>query len=209
MIVARNSGFSLIEVLVTIVILMVGLLGLAGLQARALTSQMESYQRSQALILLKDMADRINANRKAAACYNITAAATGAPYFGTNSTLPIPAVATCATAIQAIYPTMAAAAATAAASSVAADMNSWHNALLGSAETMGGANVGAMIGARGCITQIAVPAPGAPSQYLVAVAWQGLNSTSVSAISCGEDQYGANDALRRVVALPVTIANLN
>lgn len=65
----RNAGFSLIEVLVTILILMVGLLGLAGLQGRAVTSQMEAYQRSQALILMKDMADRINANRKNAASY--------------------------------------------------------------------------------------------------------------------------------------------
>ena len=63
----KNIGFSLIEVMITIVILMIGLLGLAGLQGRALTSQLESYQRSQALILLKDMENRINANRKHAA----------------------------------------------------------------------------------------------------------------------------------------------
>ena len=74
----RGRGFSLIEVLVTILILMVGLLGLAGLQGRALTAQMESYQRSQALILLKDMADRINANRKNAASYVTAGLGTGA-----------------------------------------------------------------------------------------------------------------------------------
>jgi type IV pilus assembly protein PilV len=65
----HEMGFSMIEVLITIVILAVGLLGLAGLQARALTSQMESYQRSQALILVKDMENRINANRANAASY--------------------------------------------------------------------------------------------------------------------------------------------
>ena len=65
----RNNGFSLIEVLVTIVILLIGLLGLAGLQLRALSSQMESYQRSQALILLKDMAGRIDNNRVNVASY--------------------------------------------------------------------------------------------------------------------------------------------
>ncbi|MDP1679332.1 MAG: prepilin-type N-terminal cleavage/methylation domain-containing protein [Candidatus Nitrotoga sp.] len=46
----KNIGFSLIEVLITIVILMVGLPRLASLQGRALTSQLESYQRSQALM---------------------------------------------------------------------------------------------------------------------------------------------------------------
>lgn len=55
--------------MVTLVILMTGLLGLAGLQGKALTSQMESYQRSQALILLKDMEDRMNANRDFHASY--------------------------------------------------------------------------------------------------------------------------------------------
>lgn len=65
----KLSGFSLIEVLVTLIILMTGLLGLAGLQGRALTSQMESYQRSQALILIKDMADRLNANREFSSNY--------------------------------------------------------------------------------------------------------------------------------------------
>jgi type IV pilus assembly protein PilV len=73
----KNMGSSMIEILVTIIILMIGLLGLAGLQGRAMTSQMEAYQRSQALILLKDMADRINANRVNAAAY-VAAVGTGA-----------------------------------------------------------------------------------------------------------------------------------
>ena len=65
----KQSGISMIEVLVTLVILMVGLLGLAGLQMQGLRSEMESYQRVQALILLQDMVGRINANRANAASY--------------------------------------------------------------------------------------------------------------------------------------------
>lgn len=173
----NHRGFSLIEVLITIVILMVGLLGLAGLQGRALTSQMESYQRSQALVLLKDMVDRINSNRKNAALY-VTAL---------NPADSCPA---------------------AGSSVVSTDIAEWCTALQGAAEVQGTAKVGAMIGARGCITQTVAPASGVPSQYLVAVAWQGLNSTAAPAITCGQNQYG-NDALRRVVALPVVIADLN
>lgn len=174
----KNSGFSLIEVLVTIVILMVGLLGLAGLQGYALTSQLESYQRSQALILLKDMADRISANRIDAASYVTT--------LGGDVACP------------------------AAGASVAkTDLNEWCNALMGSAETTNGvANAGAMIGARGCIYETIAPASGVPAQYVVAVAWQGMNKTAVPVIDCGKDQYGADDSLRRVVALPVNIADL-
>ena len=47
-------GVSLIEVLVTIVILAVGLLGLAGLQMRLQSSEVEAYQRTQASLLLED-----------------------------------------------------------------------------------------------------------------------------------------------------------
>lgn len=174
----KNAGFSLIEILVTIVILMIGLLGLAGLQGRALTSQMEAYQRSQALILLKDMADRIEANRVNAASYVSTV--------GTGAACPA-----------------------AGATVASTDLNEWCNALMGAAETQSGVgNVGVMIGARGCITQIAAPASGVESQYLVAVAWQGLNTTAVPTITCGQNQYGS-EALRRVVALPVTIADLD
>src|SRR6185312_13754893 len=56
-------GFTMIEVLVTFVILVIGLLGLIGLQARGQQAELESYQRGQALVLLQDIIDRMNANR--------------------------------------------------------------------------------------------------------------------------------------------------
>ena len=174
------AGFSMIEVLITIVILMFGLLALAGLQGRAVTAQMESYQRSQALILLKDMADRISSNRKNAASY-VTAAGTA---LGTGAACPV-----------------------AGATAASKDLNEWCNALLGAAEVQGTSNIGAMIGARGCITQTVAAATGVASQYLVAVAWQGLNSSAISTITCGQNQYG-NEGLRRLVAIPVNIADL-
>jgi len=58
----QPSGFSLIEVLVALVILSVGLLGLAGLQATSLRANQTSLQSSQAAILAYDMADRVRAN---------------------------------------------------------------------------------------------------------------------------------------------------
>jgi len=64
-----SKGFTLIEVLVAITIVMVGLLGLAGMQARAQVAEFESYQRAQALVLMNDMVERINANRKEAIAY--------------------------------------------------------------------------------------------------------------------------------------------
>jgi type IV pilus assembly protein PilV len=56
------GGFSLIEVLITILIVGIALMGLAGLQARAITAEAESYSRGQALMLLNDMGQRLEAN---------------------------------------------------------------------------------------------------------------------------------------------------
>ena len=58
----NNSGFTLIEVLVAIVVLAIGLLGLAGLQARSLQYNYSAYERSQASILAYDIVDRMRAN---------------------------------------------------------------------------------------------------------------------------------------------------
>ena len=72
-----DRGTTLIEVLVSIVVLTVGLLGLAGLQSRLQVSEIEAYQRSQAVMLVNDMASRMAANRRNASAY-VTSSALGA-----------------------------------------------------------------------------------------------------------------------------------
>lgn len=70
---SRQAGFTLLEILVALVILSIGLLGLAGLQATGLRSNHSGYLRSQATILAYEMADRMRANRAVAIAgsYNI------------------------------------------------------------------------------------------------------------------------------------------
>lgn len=68
-----NAGFTLIEVLVTMVIMSVGLLGVAALHTASLRNNLDSALRSQASALASDIADRMRSNRAAAlaGAYNI------------------------------------------------------------------------------------------------------------------------------------------
>ncbi len=58
----RAQGFSLIEVLVAVVVLSIGLLGLAALQVSGLRVGQSSFYRAQAAQFASDMADRLRAN---------------------------------------------------------------------------------------------------------------------------------------------------
>ncbi len=58
----RQYGFSLLEVLIALLVLSIGLLGLAGLQTLGLKFNMQSYQRTQAALLAYDIVDRMRAN---------------------------------------------------------------------------------------------------------------------------------------------------
>jgi type IV pilus assembly protein PilV len=122
-----QRGTSLIEVLVTMVILAIGLLALAGLQARLHVLQIESYQRAQALIILRDMAGRITNNRYAAASY-----VTASP-LGTGAACP-----------------------TAVTTRQEADVAEWCNGILGASETVdaGTVMVGTLVGGRGCVESL-------------------------------------------------------
>ena len=57
MIKLSQRGFSLLEVLISLAVLSVGLLGLAALQTVGLRINHDSYQRTQATIMAYDIAD--------------------------------------------------------------------------------------------------------------------------------------------------------
>lgn len=64
---AKTGGFTLIEILVTVLILGIALLGLAGMQAVGLQQSQSTYFRTQADLLARDLADRMRVNRNGAA----------------------------------------------------------------------------------------------------------------------------------------------
>ena len=72
----RVGGFTLVEVLIALVILSVGMLGIAGLYVHSMQAGRTSLFRHHAVTLAGDVADRIRANPRAAAAYGLA---------GTNS----------------------------------------------------------------------------------------------------------------------------
>lgn len=58
----RQAGFSLIEVMVAALVLSIGLIGLAGLQAVSLRQNQSAFMRSQVSAMVYDLADRMRAN---------------------------------------------------------------------------------------------------------------------------------------------------
>lgn len=72
-----QQGTTLLEVLISIVVLSVGLLGYAGLQTLSMKNNTSAFQRSQATILTYDIVDRMRANRPNLASYNVGLGAVG------------------------------------------------------------------------------------------------------------------------------------
>lgn len=185
-----QRGALMIEILVTIAIVVIGLWGLMEVQSRLQRSEMESYQRTQALLLLNDMANRLSVNRNVADDY-LTVGLTPA-YLGHGMTCP-----------------------TTGANVAEEDMAEWCNSLQGAAEVVGTANVGGMVGARGCVDLIGTSA----DEYMVTVVWQGLSPLSPppAEVTCGAGLYDLPadspcedqpDACRRYVTTIVHVGNL-
>lgn len=118
-----QAGVTLFEVLIAIVITAIGLLGMVALQTRAYAIESESYERSQATILLADMENRLRANSANAAAYVADDIGVGAAVVCTAGT-PV----------------------------AEKDLCEWGNLLRGAAESRNGLSVGAMTAARACIT---------------------------------------------------------
>lgn len=68
----RQQGMSLVEVLVALVVLSVGMLGIAVLFVQSVRNSRSAILRTQAVNLVSDMADRIRANANAQVAYDMS-----------------------------------------------------------------------------------------------------------------------------------------
>jgi type IV pilus assembly protein PilV len=201
-------------VLVTLVILMFGLLGIAGLMAKGQRAAFEAFQRQQALSIAADMAERILGNRAQAS--NYAAAATLASPIGNNyglyyGDLLKNNITNCATAVCTDVDLRR------------YDIAMWEGQLLGYSESLAasGSRVGGALNANGCIEELATtiancpppPVVGGPAPagnvytrtLRISVAWQGSDDTAVpTASTCGATLY-SSAASRRLVATEVNV----
>jgi type IV pilus assembly protein PilV len=173
-----QRGVTMLEVLIAIFILTLGLLGAAGIQSQMQMAEVEAYQRAQAIVLLRDMVDRVNANRKSAASY-VTSSALGS------------SAEDCA-ALTAI---------------AAKDLCEWNNALYGAAETKSGQSLGAMTSARGCITNPVATMPREVVVAVAWQGLRATLAPAATNCGSG-GTYGSDDRLRRALVTRVVIGCL-
>ena len=190
------AGFTLLEVMIALFLIAFGLLGLFTLQAKAHRAELESYERVQALVLIQDMVDRMNANRTDAFSQ---AYVTASPVGGGG------ALTDCT-----------------GKTGAALDLCEWGNVLNGAVETSasgacdttsGTGCVGTILAARGCISYDAATeladSTGAVQAgtglYTLTIIWEGTTSTVVPSgqLTCGIAPYGARivNSTLRIAAL--------
>jgi type IV pilus assembly protein PilV len=174
-----QGGFTLIEVMVAILVLAVGLFGMAGMHARVLNGQFDAYQRAQAMQLTQDMVNRIRANPGPARAGSYDAQVVGLVAANCNGT----------------------------SAGAANDLACWSEALRGvNVSDEDDQLLGSMIGAQGCIDRISGTAT-SEVVLRVTVAWQGMTPTVAPSRACGANAYGA-DNLRRAISIDVALAYL-
>lgn len=181
MMIKSQRGFSLIEILVTVSILAVGLLGLAGLQLRALNAERESYARGQALMLVDEMAERIVINKSNAAAGEYGSA----DGYGAGSTVD------CSSPAGALV-----------------DLCDWNDAIqVGTVTVDAGSNetsIGTLHNPIGCVAWDA-----ATSVYVVSVTWWAkeiISGASDPTLACDVSAIPAGN--RRTVIRTVRLATL-
>jgi len=194
-----SGGFTLIEVLVTIVVVSIGLLGVVAMQTRAASVEFESYQRGQALSLLREMESRLASSR------GVIDEFLAADLSSTDGSVHVGGGAAGEAGLLDC---------SGAPAGAKAQLCEWSRSLEGAAAIEGGSKVGAMIGARGCLIRVEPPQANALADVFLVVVWQGLQAgaeppadSPAGANRCASGvDFGAG--LRRGVSLRVLVPDL-
>jgi type IV pilus assembly protein PilV len=184
----EQRGFSLIELLVSIVIFSVGLLAVAGLQTVSKSANFESLQRTSAAQVAYGLLEDMRTNGDAIGNY------VASPDLGGNviTAEPVPNCASIAAVCNADQ-------------KAAHDLWFWESVLDGEFEIGAEGASGGLVEPTICVDG---PAGGGAGMYTVTVVWRGsVSMVDSGLIACGEGsgKYGAGNAFRRVVQVPTFI----
>ncbi len=182
--VSLQSGFSLIELLVALIVFSIGLLGVAGLQTVSKRANYESMQRTNAAQLANSVLEEMRTNGGGMDIY----LAAGDIGGGSRGAQPAP--------------NCSAGAECNAAQKAAFDLWSWEQMLDGNLETIAGTAAGGLVLPTLCITG---PVAGGAGTYQASIVWRGSATiTNVVANTCGlaSGNYGAQNELRRILQIP-------
>ena len=185
----RCRGSTMMEVLVSVFVLSVGVLGVGGLQVTAKRSNFEATQRATAAALAQDIVERMRSNAGELAIYTNFGA--GRTIDGSSMSV-VDCSADCVPATLAQY-----------------DLYELEQAANGVAEQAGGNNVGGLTLPTTCIDG----PDGGPGIYTVAIAWRGMTKLSNPGTDPCGSASGKYDALggaepdvyRRVLVMQVFI----
>ena len=202
---AGARGFTLIEVLVTIVIMLLGILGVMGMQAQSTLMEFESYQRGEALSLVREMQGRLTDARSNITGYIDPAVSStdGSVYVGSGANAKDFSTASVCVAGAGV-----------ALAEAQFAMCQWAQALQGSASLDGSTKVGAMVGARGCLIRVEPPENNAVADIYITIVWQGKSpGAEPNADSPAGKNFCAKDVdfgtgLRRGITVRVLVPNL-
>ncbi len=185
MLLRKQSGFSLIEVLIAFIILTIGLLGIVNLQAMSKKFTHQAAQRTIAVSLADNIVERIRFNPAALLTYTNSAAVGGDTI--ANEPNPNCSAAICSNTELATH-----------------DLWEWEEALDGAASTFGGANTSGLIEPKACFNFTARAGLTRTGFLTVRVQWKGLNNLSdaVTEANTNCNNTAANeDPFRRQVVV--------
>ena len=184
----NQRGFSLIEVMVSTMIISVSVLGMAGMQITAKRAGHEAVQRTSATALSTDLIERMRANPTALGDY-VTSGLGGSSI----TAEPTPDCSNDTT--NACSP----------AQKAAHDLWEWEQALDGAAETRDESGteifVGGLLNPTACVSE-------SSGELTISIAWEGYQSISSPGLSgCGTGlgKYGVDDAKRQLLSITTFI----
>ena len=187
------GGFTLIEVLVTFLVIALGLLGLAALQVNTINNGFEAYQRALVTALVDDMAERLRMNPQAVS---------------SGAYSPFNPDADCISAMASADM----AARLTPGDRASHDQCQWSDLIDGlavKADANDEKGLAAPMGAMGCIEMLTGSGSG-ESVIRVSVAWQGMTAQVAPFATCGADSFtdadgNTDEAYRRVVYRDVVV----